>query len=218
MRTENVVAVFSYEITENILRASTERALVRQNVDVEGRLTSDEQEAINSLFSDANEKAAYVANLKRQKGEHFTQLLSASDLGVEIALPIQPNESDAADIAAKTLAYSQAVTSATANVPKKGLATIVSMTIVELLEGTPFAFGKAENGTPVSITGVRDGDTGRSYTSRYRVLSGWRANEPEIIETTRIALVNGLLRDIADGSARIGANDKEEAAYLRTLE
>ena len=212
--TKRLKARVSYEVTENILAASTaERPLIRENVDVDGSLSDEELRDLRDLYTDNNvlDEVAFnkqCENTKKQKGEHYTQLLSASDLGVTVSVPDVAEP----DALAK---YAANVKAATDTLPKRASKTLFSSSITELLSGTQYAFGYDEKGQPVRITGVHTDE--REYTTRYRVLSGY-VDTPENVQKMQSALVNGLLSDIADGSCIIGRNATEEAAYIRFLE
>lgn len=217
MQVLKVKADFSYEVTENIVNAAREtgRALVRQNVDVDGELDDDEKAAIDELYEGqpANLKEAYLTNLKKQKGVHYTQLLTADEIGVNIVVP-----TDAAALA--TWDYFTPNKVLFDAVPKRGLCTVFSEDIASLLAETSFGKGIDEKGQPVAITGIQavgsDGQVERVYYTRYRVVSGWSLPK-DYEKTMHQALVNGLLRDISNGDAIVGATQKENDAYLRMV-
>lgn len=219
MQVLKVKARFSYEVTENIVNVAREtgRALVRQNVDVDGELTPDELTEIDELYKDEPESAkeAYKTNLKKQKGTHYTQLLTADEIGVNIPVPTDAAALAQWDYFTPNKALFDALPT------KKGLCSVFSEDIATLLADTPFAKGIDEKGQPVAITGVQavgaDGTIERVYYTRYRVVSGWSLPQ-DYDKTMHQALVNGLLRDISNGDAIVGATKKEKDAYLRQLQ
>lgn len=214
MITKRLKARLSYEVSENILAASTaERPLIRENVDIDGIISPEEDADLRELYTENGvlDAASYnkvCENTRRQKGEHYTQLLSADDLGISIAMP-DLTAANALEL------YAANVKTATDALPRKALKTLFSASITELLAGTQYSHGIDEKGQPVAITGVHTDE--REYTTRYRVLSGY-VDTAENMQKMRSALVNGLLSDIADGSAIIGRNATEEKAYVRYLE
>jgi len=209
---QGVMNVVGYEVSEAILDAARNsgRPLIRLTLRVGDEVSEEEKAAIMSApLSDA-EKTTLLADLARLKGQPISQLVTLDDLGITAytKAPTEPTQ------LASWNYFDAGVQAILASKPKIMLVTVFFVSIPDLLVGAAYAEGVTEDGKPVKVTGVENADTGRVYSTLNRVYFGFNSDYTTAYQTIK----NGLLRDVADGTITLGANDAEKQAVIRKLQ